>query len=191
MPTTNQAVRRLERVTSKSPPTIKRQSRAVFTLVRDARGGNKASFTELHARYRGMVHAVLLSRVGPSEADDLLQDTFVTASLRLPDLRDDRSFGPWLQSIARSKATDHLRARRVTVQLPDTLAAPTRRPLEAAEALAALRRLPSNLGEPLIMRLVQGMTGPEIAEATGLTHGSVRVTLHRAMKQLRIELENK
>jgi RNA polymerase sigma-70 factor (ECF subfamily) len=42
--------------------------------------------------------------------------------------------------------------------------------------------------ETLIMRLVYGMTGPEIAEATGLEHGSVRVNLHRGMKLLREKL---
>ena len=40
------------------------------------------------------------------------------------------------------------------------------------------------------MRLVEGMTGPEIADRTGLTPGSVRVTLHRGMKLLRQRLES-
>jgi RNA polymerase sigma-70 factor (ECF subfamily) len=40
----------------------------------------------------------------------------------------------------------------------------------------------------LILRLVEGMTGPEIAARTGLTHGSVRVNLHRGMQQLRAKL---
>jgi RNA polymerase sigma-70 factor (ECF subfamily) len=40
----------------------------------------------------------------------------------------------------------------------------------------------------LILRLVEGMTGPEISARTGLTHGSVRVNLHRGMQQLRVKL---
>jgi RNA polymerase sigma-70 factor (ECF subfamily) len=40
----------------------------------------------------------------------------------------------------------------------------------------------------LILRLVEGMTGPEIAARTGMTHGSVRVNLHRGMEQLRAKL---
>ena len=43
--------------------------------------------------------------------------------------------------------------------------------------------------DTLALRLVEGMTGPEIAERTGLTHGSVRVNLHRGMKMLREKLE--
>ena len=42
--------------------------------------------------------------------------------------------------------------------------------------------------ETLILRLVEGMTGPEIAARTGMTHGSVRVNLHRGMEQLRAKL---
>jgi RNA polymerase sigma-70 factor (ECF subfamily) len=51
--------------------------------------------------------------------------------------------------------------------------------------LAAIRRLPEAYREPLILRLVEGMTGPEIAARTGLTAGSVRVNLHRGMHMLR------
>jgi DNA-directed RNA polymerase specialized sigma subunit, sigma24 homolog len=51
--------------------------------------------------------------------------------------------------------------------------------------------LPDTYRETLILRLVEGMTGPEIAARTGLTHGSVRVNLHRGMQQLRELLGHK
>ena len=54
--------------------------------------------------------------------------------------------------------------------------------------LAAIRALPEAYRETLVLRLVEGMTGPEIAERTGLTAGSVRVNLYRGMKQLRERL---
>ena len=52
----------------------------------------------------------------------------------------------------------------------------------------AIKDLPDAYREPLILRLVEGMTGPEIARRTGLTPGSVRVNLHRGMQQLRAML---
>jgi len=58
----------------------------------------------------------------------------------------------------------------------------------AAAILEAIRSLPEAYREPLILRLVEGMTGPEIATRTGLTPGSVRVNLHRGMQQLRARL---
>jgi RNA polymerase sigma-70 factor (ECF subfamily) len=59
---------------------------------------------------------------------------------------------------------------------------------EAAEALRLIRTLPDAYTETLVLRLVEGMTGPEIAERTGLTPASVRVNLHRGMKLLREKL---
>lgn len=59
---------------------------------------------------------------------------------------------------------------------------------EALVALEAIRSLPEAYRETLILRLVEGMTGPEIAARTGLTPASVRVNLHRGMKHLRAKL---
>ena len=58
----------------------------------------------------------------------------------------------------------------------------------AAAALAAIRSLPEAYHETLILRLVEGLTGPQIAVCTGLTQGSVRVNLHRGFKLLRESL---
>ena len=60
--------------------------------------------------------------------------------------------------------------------------------LDAERALAAIRSLPDAYRETLLLRLVEGLTGPEIAERTGLTAGSVRVNLHRGMALLRAAL---
>ena len=54
--------------------------------------------------------------------------------------------------------------------------------------LAIVRSLPEAYRETLVLRLVEGMTGPEIAARTGLTAASVRVNLHRGMKMLREKL---
>ena len=62
---------------------------------------------------------------------------------------------------------------------------------DAFLVIGAIRTLPEAYRETLIMRLVEGMTGPEIAERTGLTADSVRVNLCRGMKLLRERLEAK
>jgi RNA polymerase sigma-70 factor (ECF subfamily) len=61
--------------------------------------------------------------------------------------------------------------------------------LEAAAALNTIRTLPRAYRETVIMRLVEGMSGAEIAERTGLSPGSVRVNLHRGMQLLRRRLQ--
>ena len=60
--------------------------------------------------------------------------------------------------------------------------------LDAERALHALRALPDVYRTPLMLRLVHGLTGPEIADRLGMTHGSVRVNLHRGMTLLRTAL---
>jgi RNA polymerase sigma-70 factor (ECF subfamily) len=162
-------------------------------LVEAARDGDRAAFGLLYDRYARMVHGVLLARAPYSDVDDLVQDVFLLALRRLPSLRDPNSFGAWIAAIARNRAHDFHRRSREDVELTEDVcaqedlsrAAPE---ADAASALGAIRSLPEAYRETLILRLVEGMTGPEIAARTGLTPGSVRVNLHRGMQQLREKL---
>jgi len=160
-------------------------------LVVAARDGDRAAFAELYVRYSRMVHGILMSRVPRADVDDLVQDVFLQAMRQIAALRDASAFGGWLAAIARNRGNDHLRQVRATEPLVDTAAAggDGTAGLEAQAVLQALRGLPEAYRETLVLRLVEGMTGPEIAAATGLTPASVRVNLHRGMKQLRERLE--
>jgi RNA polymerase sigma-70 factor, ECF subfamily len=157
-------------------------------LVAAARDGDRAAFGQLYARYARMVHGILLARAPRREVDDLVHDAFLTALRRLDTLRDLRAFGPWLAMIARHRATDFYRRAPATAELPEDLPGEVHPEGEAMQVLAAIRALPECYREPLILRLVEGMTGPEIAARTGLTPGSVRVNLHRGLQQLRSRL---
>jgi RNA polymerase sigma-70 factor, ECF subfamily len=158
-------------------------------LARAARDGDRAAFGELYARYARMVHGILLARVPRREVDDLVQDVFLLALRRLDNLRNPDAFGPWLAMIARNRATDHFRRDREEAgKPPDHLPGAPHPEGEAVVVLAAIRGLPEAYRETLILRLVEGMTGPEIAERTGLTPGSVRVNLHRGIQMLRERL---
>ena len=146
------------------------------------------AFGRLYDLYGPMVHGILLARVRPDEAGDLAHDVFISAMERLDTLRESAAFGGWLAVIARNRATDHHRRNPPTVELPEDLpGAPPPDP-QALLALEAIRTLPDAYRETPLLRLVEGMTGPEIAERTGLTPGSVRVNLHRGMALLRERL---
>lgn len=159
-------------------------------LVALARGGDRDAFSRLHRAYAPMVHGILLARVPRHEVDDLAQDVFILALERIGGLRDDAAFGGWLATIARNRATDFHRAKREEVELVDDIAHdPTsHNDSEAAHVLLLVKSLPEAYRETLVLRLVEGMTGPEIAERTGLTPGSVRVNLHRGMQMLKEKL---
>jgi len=161
-------------------------------LVRKAADGDRGAFGELYARYARMVHAILLGRVRCDAADDLTQDVFVTALSHLAHLRDRSSFGAWICAIARNRAHDYHRARpQDSEEIRDDHLQSRPAPPEAMEALAAIRSLPDAYREVLAMRLIEGMTGPEIAQKTGLKPESVRVNLCRGMKLLREKIEGK
>ena len=90
--------------------------------------------------------------------------------------------------IARNRAMDFHRQSRPTVEVSDDLGSIQNQLPEAIEMLNHIRALPEAYRETMILRLVEGMTGPEIALRTGLTPPSVRVNLHRGMKLLRAKL---
>jgi RNA polymerase sigma-70 factor (ECF subfamily) len=135
-----------------------------------------------------MVHGILLARVPRIDVEDLLQDVFLTVYRRLRTLREPAAFAGWLAMIARNRATDHLRRVPKTEELPEDLPADNVSEAEANAILGIIRSLPEAYRETLVLRLVEGMTGPEIAARTGLTPGSVRVNLHRGLTQLKEKL---
>jgi RNA polymerase sigma-70 factor, ECF subfamily len=157
------------------------------TVVHAARRGDRKAFAELYRRFHRAVHGVVLAKVAFGDAADVVQDVFAIALERLPQLADPAAFPGWLMSIARHRAIDVIRGKKPTDELAD-IPVPAPRSAEVAEVLAALRALPEAYQETMILRLVEGMSGPEIAAQTGLSPGSVRVNLHRGMKLLRERL---
>ncbi len=180
-------------------------------LVAAARSGDRGALSRLHQAYAPVVHGILLSRLPPSDCDDLVQEVFLNVMRRLGSLRDDRAFPAWVSTMARNLALSFFRGRgragrneAVVARIgPGGEEASAARPapqtpgpasealshLEAEEVLTVIRSLPEAYSETLILRLVEGLTGPQIAARTGMTHGSVRVNLHRGMSMLRERLK--
>ena len=164
----------------------------VVLLVAAAREGDRGAFGRLYEHYARMVHGILLGRVPVGEVEDLVQDVFVVAMRQVHTLRDVKCFGGWLAAVARNRANDYHRRSvelvEFTEQAPDGVVRLGGEADDGAAILGVIRGLPEAYRETLILRLVEGMTGPEIAERTGLTAGSVRVNLHRGMQMLREKL---
>ena len=160
----------------------------ISELVVAARGGSQVAFGTLYQRFHRAVHAIALARVSAGDAGDVVQDVFADAWQKLPALREPAAFAGWLMTMARHRAIDVARRRRPVDTTVEASVGPTPR-AEAAAALAAIRELPETYRETLIMRLVEGLSGPEIAERTGMTPDSVRVHLSRGLKLLRQRLE--
>ena len=156
--------------------------------VRDGRTGSQVAYARLFDRFAPLVHSILLGRFRPAIADELTQECFLTAFDRLGQLNDGEKFGAWIATIARrirpEKAIHEVDSGELESH-PSAESSP-----EASADADRMLRIISNLSEAyreiLMLRLVEGMSGPEIAALTGLTPGSVRVNLHRGMQQLRV-----
>jgi RNA polymerase sigma-70 factor (ECF subfamily) len=152
-----------------------------------AQNGSSEAFHRLHHRFVALVHGVLLSRFRPTVAEEMTQECFLIAFQKLRQLRDPDKFAPWIVAIARRVDAGEERHKHLTDESEETVD-PSTNPeaaIDAATVLSAIRRLPDAYRETLVLRLVEGMSGPEIAQATGLSPDSVRVNLHRGMKKLR------
>lgn len=159
-------------------------------LVAASARGDREAFGELYGRYSRAVHGVLIARLSREDAEDLVQDVFIHAFAQVKHLRDATAFAGWICAIARRRAIDHYRRARPTLELVDNVAATDRPDIttEARAALAAIQTLPEAYRETLTLRLVEGLSGPEIAALTGLTPASIRVNLHRGFRLLRERL---
>ncbi|HNR91678.1 MAG TPA: sigma-70 family RNA polymerase sigma factor [Dokdonella sp.] len=170
------------------PTTAKPVAFDVALWTRAARRGSQQAFAELYTRFAPLVHAILLGRTRPALADELTQECFALAFARLDQLREDGRFGAWIAVIARRIELPSREAlAEVPEEIPDPQATPEQR-AEAARVLGAISSLPEAYRETLMLRLVEGLGGAEIAALTGLGAGSVRVNLHRGMRLLRAAL---
>ncbi len=176
-----------KRETKHDAPILNETKREVV-LVERILSGDAEAFNELYKMFAPMVHGILLARVPRDEADDIAQEVFLSAYKNLSTLREKAAVGAWLAMIARNRANEFYRGHQPTEEISEDLSGKNNAHTEAREILTAIRNLPETYCETLILRLVEGLTGAEIAAQTGLTPESVRVNLHRGMKMLREKL---
>lgn len=125
-------------------------------------------------------------------AEDLTQQTFLTAHLRLRSFRGDASLRTWLHTLAFREYTGWRRRRRLVAPLLDRFAArdPGHKAIEDGEwLLAALHRLKPAMRDAFLMHEVQELTIEEIATVLGAPEGTVKARLHHARAALRRSLE--
>lgn len=175
---------RSETTTATAAQKMSAQAQIVERVV----AGDEEAFAELYKMFAPMVHGIILARVPRDEVADIVQEVFLSAFKNLHTLREKAAVGAWLAMIARNRAAEFYRTARPTEELSEDLRQKENPNSEAREILKTIRALPDAYRETLVLRLVEGMSGQEIAEQTGLTPESVRVNLHRGMKLLREKL---
>ncbi len=138
-------------------------------LLEAARHGDSAAFTCIYHRYAAAVRGTLLARMPCQDVPDAVQEVFLSAWRKLVQVRKADAIGGWLLAIARNTARQYFRRRADVRRVPEETAAPSP---AALELLSALQRLPPAYRETMMLRFVEGMTGPEIAPTVARSGGS-------------------
>ncbi len=168
-------------------------------MIDAARAGDAAAFDELVGRYMRHAFTVAYRLLGHrQDAEDVVQESFLAALVKLDTFERGRSFGPWLLRIVVNRGINLRKARalRETEPLPDATATNGTSPFDAAqqselrtELQRALARLPERQRWIVELFELDGFTSPEIAEMLDMAEGTVRWQLHRARHVLRAALE--
>jgi len=156
-------------------------------------------------RYQPELQRHLTRMLGScTDAEDVLQQVWVTAMRRPPDDGPGSNVRAWLYRVATNRALDCLagarrRRKALTVQDPGLATGETRPPDEGAYALTAAARdrirahctrLPRKQREAVWMRWVDGLDYETIAERLGSSTDSARANVYHGMKRLRAELQD-
>jgi RNA polymerase sigma-70 factor, ECF subfamily len=167
-----------------------------IALVERCRSGDLAAFEELYRAHAGKLFSVACRMVGnPADAEDLLQEIFLSAHRKLDGFRGESALGTWLYRLATNHCLDHLRSRAARMnQLTDAL---DDEPGQAAgrnlaeqtvtkmDLERALARLPEGCRAAFVLHDVQGLEHREVAEVLGVAEGTSKSQVHKARQRLR------
>lgn len=170
--------------------------------------GRQEAFDELVRRHQGRVYAVAYRMTGNREdALDVAQDALVKAYQKIEKWQPHGGFVPWLMRLTTNQAIDALRRRKRQQtesldaddgfrldSLEDEAAAPADRGARTREiedrVQTALAVLSESQRAIFVLRHYEGLKLNEIAETMGISVGSVKVHLFRALKKLQVELKD-
>jgi len=161
-------------------------------ILQSVAAGNHSAYGEIFSRHRERAFALAYQYLHNSEdAKDIVQDAFIKAFQNLNKFQLDRRFGPWLLTIVRNLAIDHIRRRKkvspdgLPAVLPDPHSrASAERRVIRGEIWSALVQLSHNQREIIFLKDYQGHSYLEIAEILEIPLGTVMSRLHHARKNL-------
>jgi RNA polymerase sigma factor (sigma-70 family) len=179
-----------------SPATAEGMDSAERIMVTAALAGDDEAFETVIRTYSRRVYVVAYAIVQDvSEAEDIVQETFLKAHHQRAKLREPEKFPAWLLTVTRNAGRDRLRRRRPQAEqeafdtMADHSAATPGSAMEQEEHQAHLRRalatLPEEHRTALTLRYLEGLDYRAIETTMGLSNGALRGILGRALGTLR------
>ncbi|HEY2601461.1 MAG TPA: RNA polymerase sigma factor [Thermoleophilaceae bacterium] len=137
---------------------------------------------------RETVFRYLVAMIGPDDAEDVFQETFISALRAYPRLKPNSNLRAWALTIAHRKAIDSIRARNrralPVADVPET-AVHDGRPSHGGDVWAAARDLPASQREALLYRFAADLPYSDVAEALGTSEDAARQRVSEGIRQLR------
>jgi len=169
-----------------------------MALVDRCRRGDLAAFEELYRAHAGKLFSVACRMVGnPADAEDLLQEIFLSAHRKLDGFRGESALGTWLYRLATNHCLDYLRSRAArTNQMTDGLddeagfyepgrAGLAEQAVTKMDLERAMAQLPEGCRAAFVLHDVQGLEHREVAQALGIAEGTSKSQVHKARLRLR------
>lgn len=159
-------------------------------LVALARVGHERALTAIVERYRRALLAYA-RRLDPDRAEDLVQQTFLSAMTALQAGAEVRHLRGWLYEILRNTRTRGFvptaGLAELTDGIPSTESAQetAERRMLAVDALGAMAQLPARQHNALLQVAIHGRRGSDVADAMGMSEGALRQLVHRARSTVR------
>jgi RNA polymerase sigma-70 factor (ECF subfamily) len=175
-----------------------------MALVERCRKGELGAFEELYRTHAGRLYSLAWRMVGnPSDAEDLLQEIFLSAHRKLDTFRGDAALGTWLYRLGMNQILDYLRSRAARAgQLTDgiddasLLADASSRRIDASaidrvDLERAIAQLPEGSRAAFVLHDVEGLEHREVADVLGVAVGTSKSQVHKARLRLRALLGRK
>ncbi|MFC1793280.1 RNA polymerase sigma factor [Planctomycetota bacterium] len=157
------------------------------TLVEAAIDGDSDSFTELCRRYYPAMVAIAHSLLGDRHlAEDVAQETFAKAAVKLPQLRQTNKFAGWLAAICRNEARNMARRGNV-IQANDEFsvrAAKSQRDDSSDAVRQALKKLSAPARELVFLKYYDGLSYEQISGVLGISEQAINGRLRRAKRKM-------
>jgi RNA polymerase sigma-70 factor (ECF subfamily) len=166
--------------------------------VARCRGGDLGAFEELYTAHAGRLYSLAFRMLGnTADAEDLLQEIFLSAHRKLESFRGDAALGTWLYRLAMNQILDYVRSRAARAgQLTDGLddasvVADARghrladRAIDRIDLERALGELPDGCRAAFVLHDVEGLEHKEVAQVLGIAEGTSKSQVHKARLRLR------
>ncbi len=166
-------------------------------LERCKKGDNAAQMQIYKNYYRAMYNASLRILKDAYEAEDIMQEAFLTAFTKLDTFKGEVAFGAWLKRIVINKSLTQLKKNNkyqdvkmevikdTSIETEDAIDYTS---LHASKVLETLNSLKENYRIVLNLHLIEGYDYEEIGQILGYTNENVRTTISRAKKKLKQQL---